>query len=245
MLLLSNRTAWFRGRGFTLIELLVVISIIAIIIAILLPSLRAARELAKSTACASNLHQQGFGVSVYAHNNNSYLPPCMQFDIYTPYLIRRGAGTLETFFNLGYVYKDGAITAPEGYYCPSMENPSYMMDVPGNYWWAFYPVGDPKRNGFTRSSYYYYTRDQSSWKSGASVTRRNDDLTPNLAILADNIFDLSVYAHQDRKGFNVMYVDGSAIMWSDSEGKLQQIAPGGGILTNSTQVIDLFASFDR
>ena len=63
------------GRGFTLIELLVVVSIIALLISILVPTLRRAREQAKGTVCTSNLRVVGQGMAAYVQNHADVLPP--------------------------------------------------------------------------------------------------------------------------------------------------------------------------
>jgi prepilin-type N-terminal cleavage/methylation domain-containing protein/prepilin-type processing-associated H-X9-DG protein len=63
-----------RPTAFTLIELLVVIGIIAVLIAILLPSLRKARQSAATAACLSNLRQIGMAFHVYAIENKGWLP---------------------------------------------------------------------------------------------------------------------------------------------------------------------------
>jgi len=63
-----------RGHGFTLIELLVVVAIIGLLLAILIPGLSLATEMARVTICKTNLNQLFLGTFLYTEDNNQRLP---------------------------------------------------------------------------------------------------------------------------------------------------------------------------
>ena len=83
-------------HAFTLIELLVVVAIIALLVAILLPSLSGARDEAERIACASNLHQFGLALRMYADDYDGKAPmmdyPYNWYYVLGPYLARSDAG---------------------------------------------------------------------------------------------------------------------------------------------------------
>src|SRR5688572_8665863 len=63
-----------RQHAFTLVELLVVIGIIAVLVAILMPALKRAREQAQQTQCLSQLRNLGQALSMYVAETRGYLP---------------------------------------------------------------------------------------------------------------------------------------------------------------------------
>ena len=63
-----------RSDAFTLAELLVVIGIIAVLIALLVPALGAARRSAQTLQCASNLRQLGIALTAYSNEGKRVLP---------------------------------------------------------------------------------------------------------------------------------------------------------------------------
>ena len=66
---------YLSGGAFTLVELLVVISIIAMLLAIMMPSLQKARNQAKKVVCLSNMRQMGIVLITYLVDSDNHLPP--------------------------------------------------------------------------------------------------------------------------------------------------------------------------
>lgn len=110
-------------RGFTLLELLLTIAIVSLLVAILMPSLSAARRLGKRTLCASNLRDIARAWQVYLDDNGGRFLRTTNAAI--NYGGRQGNGPpqfavpkpLNRYLNLDLVVPDGA----EVFHCPSDE----------------------------------------------------------------------------------------------------------------------------
>ncbi len=149
-----------RGRlrvcraGFTLIELLVVIAIIALLISVLLPSLKNARDQARLAACMGNLHDLGLALQQYAMDFDPYYPP-------TPYIGSSNTGSPQMDDNLLVLYMGGVSTSPgnwgrkyakntASFTCPAtthkLRAPTKALKLPTGEWLIY--TGTEKRNDF-------------------------------------------------------------------------------------------------
>jgi prepilin-type N-terminal cleavage/methylation domain-containing protein/prepilin-type processing-associated H-X9-DG protein len=110
----SRRVLHSKGNiAFTLIELLVVITIIAILAAMLLPSLRNAKEKANGAKCMSNLHQLSLSLLSYASDNNDCILGAYPWSTAPP------APDLYARAWLGYLFYSGYCANTNVMKCPS------------------------------------------------------------------------------------------------------------------------------
>ena len=205
--------------GFTLIELLVVISIVALLIGMLMPALKKARETARRAACLSNVKQISNGLHVYANEYDGRFPPEHVENS------AGGAGILRVpriypgfeidgYTGQGLLYRLEIIPDPRVFYCPSQRFDRFTYEG------GFHNSPNP---GYIYSSYLYRMFGQID----AGVTQAEvdflrqyslHDLKQPIGLVAD-IFDPSyafsstqdtTWAHVDPPALSVTYSDGHA-----------------------------------
>lgn len=200
---------WPRYSAFTLVELLVGISIIALLIALLLPSLSLAREAARRTACGSNLRQWGLVAHGFAAERQGYFPQAFTADhvpVRYPLMFNEDAGqdqTIDLMRQYGTTTQTlaGYGMGDSAYRCPSQERPVSRWDVGGGLGWGAgmrgyymylsgitpepmgpytYVSGSVTNNGLGQSA--------ANWITLEPATRANDDRLSTRPLTADSVY---------------------------------------------------------
>jgi prepilin-type N-terminal cleavage/methylation domain-containing protein len=135
-------------KKFTLLELIIVMAILGILISLLLPSLRNAREHTKMAVCLSNQNQLGKRIFLFAHEHNQQIPPYNQkerngikvqfHEIATGHntrtFINTGGHHWKQKRNLAFLWsskKDilADQTGAQLLYCPAQQNKNFKFDT--------------------------------------------------------------------------------------------------------------------
>lgn len=221
-------------RGFTLIELMVVIAIIALLIALLLPSLDMARQVARRAVCASNLHQVGIALDLYAGANRERVPPRAGWvdegdllrsyfywdvvttsDIGPTYQHLRDAAVPAThiYGNLGYLHQAGLIEAPV-ILCPGQPHPSFneASRTPS---WPMHTQDGPTLYRI-RAAYYYLPYSNLPGSTDLPPTTVTQ-LRPRHVVAMDLLFLPTAQAHGQLAGWNVLRNDASVSFRGDRD----------------------------
>ncbi len=152
-------------RAFTLVEMLVVIAITGVLIAMLLPSLAASRNVSQAQVCANNLRQQGLGFVYYAQDFQDRIPPVgtSSFNLFDA---TRGVTNLGGAF-YHYIGK-------QGYWGVSQVRTDAGISVTNTRWAVMQcpsETGSRTDPAMTNRTYYSWGRVYSSFAMNWSVSR--------------------------------------------------------------------------
>ncbi|MAX25695.1 MAG: hypothetical protein CMJ19_14445 [Phycisphaeraceae bacterium] len=179
--------------GFTLIELLVVISIIALLIAILLPALQSARNTAQDAKCLSKIRQLGAACFVYAND----------FDDTLPFGFGKGPGYPEWRYAVSTVMPKYWDAPRESWYCPRREpsvNWSYAR-LKGTKW--------PMTHEFQKPSKTFMLYDRRYW--GYPFWNGYHPIWYTPSRTAPGTITSMSNRHGNNNAANILFIDGHAI----------------------------------
>ena len=164
-----------KRLAFTLVELLVVIAIIALLMSILVPALRMARDQAMRSVCGNNLRVIGLGLTLYGDDNSSRIPTTggfwpwdMDWDTCTSLLKYMGINVA----NLNLAANED-VPVQKIFYCPANMQQKRFMPT----YWEFSINQQTHRSGYRVLGYFFIWA--AGWNQDGRANIRGCDGNPD------------------------------------------------------------------
>ena len=217
-------------KAFTLIELLVVISIIAVLVAMILPAVSKARDQAIRIKCLAGQRQLALACNAYSNDWKGAMP---QRDAW-------GAGIETTYWysgerryhGIGLTFAGGYVQDYRLFYCPASVVPSWQPELWQPYWRQPNPY-----DIYISISYQYRP---SSWPTPTNAKyfiayNTSDPDSRGRAILSDFwLYGHTANEHVD--AVQAVYIDGSGKSIGNNEGFLTWAATTGGSVNTAWDI---------
>jgi prepilin-type N-terminal cleavage/methylation domain-containing protein/prepilin-type processing-associated H-X9-DG protein len=246
-----------RSRAFTLVELLVVISVVAVLMAALMPALAGARQRGKAISCLSNLRQMAIASQVYVNNNDGYYPIAYMYKCTDSMFISyawdfttiKNWDTLEQEVIPGLLWEGKTIEKVQQ--CPSFKGSHNWFADPYtgyNYNTSYIGHGQlesivtPARADMVRRSSQCALFGDGQWAAGANKFMRAPWSSEGDAGFFGRAAGTQGYRHCGKT--NVAYCDGHAKAVDEcykntDEAEVANIAPGTGFLSPDNSAYNL------
>ena len=204
-----------QRRAFTMLDVLVTISVIAVLLAILMPALTMVREATRRVVCSSNQKQIGYGLVMFTDDNKGNLPPSQYAakaatdPNAAPHrmMVARLDDGSDRWDGVGYLFDRSYLSTPGVFYCPSHH---------GEHAYARYH--DDWNESGTGSGIVTNFQYRGGSPDGSTNVARIAAFYPNLSLLTDGLASQSDYNHTI--GCNVLRLDTSVSWYSDEGGAL-------------------------